>query len=35
MSDWYQLGILIYELLVGIPPFYHPTSHELTIEFIL
>lgn len=32
-ADWWQLGILIYELLFGIPPFYH-LNQDRMFEFI-
>lgn len=27
--DWWTLGILLYEILVGIPPFYHKNKHKM------
>jgi len=33
-SDYWSLGIILYELVVGIPPFYHE-NEELVIELIM
>lgn len=28
-ADWWSLGVLLFELLVGIPPFYHPSINVM------
>lgn len=25
--DWWALGVLVYEMIIGIPPFYHKNQH--------
>jgi serum/glucocorticoid-regulated kinase 2 len=27
--DWWTLGVLIYEMIVGIPPFYNQNRHQM------
>jgi serum/glucocorticoid-regulated kinase 2 len=27
--DWWTLGVLIYEMIVGIPPFYNQNKHQM------
>ena len=32
--DWYLLGVLFYEMLVGVPPFFTPNQEEIFIKII-
>lgn len=27
--DWWALGVLIYEMIIGIPPFYHKNQNQM------
>ena len=27
--DWWSLGILLYEIIVGVPPFFHKNKHRM------
>mmetsp|Transcript_84382 Transcript_84382/g.116634 ORF Transcript_84382/g.116634 Transcript_84382/m.116634 type:complete len:97 (-) Transcript_84382:292-582(-) len=32
--DWWSLGILVYELIVGVPPFFHKDKHLMMMKIL-